>query len=68
MNKDFHSQISFSSNISSYNLIRERIEITKIDNIINRMQKLLKFDQKHMKKIKLTMRKQIKKHYKKMKY
>ena len=32
------------------------------------MQKLLKFDQKHMKKIKSTIRKQINKHRKEMKY
>ena len=44
MNKDFHSQINFNSNISNYNLIRERIETKKINDIINRMQKLLKFN------------------------
>ena len=32
------------------------------------MQKLLKIDQKYMKKIKSTMRKQVNKHRKKMKY
>ena len=68
MNKDFHSQMNFNSNISDYDSIRERIEIKKIDDIINRMQKLLKFDQKHMKKIKSIMRKQVNKHRKKMKY
>ena len=68
MNKDFHSQISFSSNTSNYDSIRERIETEKIDDIVNRMQKLLKFDQKYMKKIRSTMRKQINKHRKKMKY
>ena len=68
MNKDFHSRMSFSSNISNYNLIRERIEAEKINDIVNRMQKLLKFDQKHMKKIKSTMRKQVNKHRKEMKY
>ena len=60
--------MSFSSNILNYNSTRERIEIKKINDIINWMQKLLKFDQKHMKKIKSTMRKQINKHRKKMKY
>ena len=44
MNKDFHSRMSFSSNISNYDLTRERIEAEKIDDIVNRMQKLLKFD------------------------
>ena len=60
--------MSFNSNISNYDSIRERIEAEKIDDIINRMQKLLKFDQKHMKKIRSIMRKQINKHRKEMKY
>ena len=68
MNKSFHSRMSFSSNTSNYDLIREQIKAKKIDDIVNRMQKLLKFDQKHMKKIRSTMRKQINKHRKKMKY
>ena len=68
MNKSFHSRINFSSNISNFDLTRERIKIKKIDDIVNQMQKLLKFDQKHMKKIRSIMRKQINKHHKKMKY
>ena len=55
MNKDFHLQMSFSSNISNYDSTCEQIKIKKIDNIVNRMQKLLKFDQKYMKKIKSIM-------------
>ena len=35
MNKDFHSQINFSSNILNYDLIYERTKIKKIDDIIN---------------------------------
>ena len=68
MNKDFHLQMNFSSNISNYNSIRERIKAEKINDIINKMQKLLKFDQKHIKIIKSTIRKQINKHRKKIKY
>ena len=60
--------MNFSSNISNYDSIRERIETKKINDIVNRMQKLLKFDQKHMKKIKSIMRKQINKHHKEVKY
>ena len=44
MNKDFYSQMNFSSNTSNYDSIRERIEAKKIDDIVNRMQKLLKFN------------------------
>ena len=68
MNKDFHSRMNFSLNILNYDSIRKQIKIKKIDDIINRMQKLLKFNQKHMKKIKSIMRKQINKHRKKIKY
>ena len=68
MNKDFHLRMNFNSNISNYDLICERIEAEKINNIVNRMQKLFKFNQKYMKKIKSTMRKQINKHRRKIKY
>ena len=68
MNKDFHSRMNFNSNISNYDSIRKRIEVKKIENIVYRMQKLLKFDQKCIKKIQLTMQKQINKHCKEMKY
>ena len=68
MNKDFHSRMNFNSNISNYDSTRERIKARKIDDIMNKMQKLLKFDQKHMKKIRSTMRKQVNKHRKEMKY
>ena len=60
--------MSFSPNIPNYDSIRERIETKKIDDIVNRMQKLLKFDQKRMKKIRSTMRKQINKHRKEVEY
>ena len=36
--------MNFNLNISNYDLTRERIEIKKINDIVNRMQKLLKFD------------------------
>ena len=68
MNKNFYSRMSFSSNTSNYDSIRERIKIKKINDIINWMQKLLKFDQKYMKKIKSIMRKQINKYRKEIKY
>ena len=68
MNKNFHLRMSFSSNTSDYNSTHKRIKVKKIDDIVNRMQKLLKFDQKHMKKIRSTMRKQVNKHRKEMKY
>ena len=35
MNKDFHSQINFNSNILNYDSTRERIKIKKINDIVN---------------------------------
>ena len=55
MNKGFHLRMNFSSNISNYDSTRERIEAEKIDDIVNQMQKLLEFGQKHMKEIRSTM-------------
>ena len=60
--------MNFNSNTSNYDSTRERIKAEKIDDIVNRMQKLLKFNQKYIKKIRLIMRKQINKHRKEMKY
>ena len=37
MNKNFHLWMSFSLNISNYDLTHERIETEKIDDIINWM-------------------------------
>ena len=68
MNKDFHLRMNFNLNTLNYDSTRERIKIKKIDNIMNKMQKLLKFNQKYIKKIRSTMRKQINKHRKEMKY
>ena len=36
--------MSFSSNTSNYDSTRERIETEKIDDIVNKMQKLLKLN------------------------
>ena len=68
MNKGFHSRMNFSPNTSNYDSTCERIKTEKTDDIVNRMQELLEFDQKHIKKIRSTMRKQINKHRKEMKY
>ena len=44
MNKDFHSRMSFSLNTSNYDSTHERIETEKINDIVNQIQKLLKFN------------------------
>ena len=60
--------MNFNSNTSDYDSTREQIETEKADDIVNRMQELLEFDQKHMKEIRSTMRKQVNKHRKEVKY
>ena len=38
--------MNFSLNISEYDSTRKQIEIKKIDDIVNRIQRLLKFNRK----------------------
>ena len=43
VNREFYSKINFNSNIISYSLIKKRLLITKIENILNTMQKILNY-------------------------
>ncbi len=43
MNKNFYSYISFNFNIIKYKSIRERLQIIRIKNIFNYMNKTLIF-------------------------
>ena len=60
--------MNLSSTISNYDSTSERFEVEKIDDIVNRMQKLLEFDQKHIKKTRSIMQKQVNKYRKEKKY
>ena len=40
-NKEFHPRISFELNIIDYVIIRKRLDVTKAQNIIDRMQDVL---------------------------
>ncbi len=43
MNKSFHSHMSFDSDIIEYESIRERLQIVRIKDIFNHMNKMLIF-------------------------
>ena len=42
-NKEFHSRISFNSNIIDYIITRKRLDVVKIKDIIDYMQNILIF-------------------------
>ncbi len=61
-NKDFHLRMSFDSDTTDYETIRQRIEARKIDDIVIRMSELLTFDRQQLKKIKQVTEAQVNKH------
>ncbi len=52
-NKEFHSRMSFNSNIIDYETTCERLKARKADDIVIQMKKLLNFDHQQLKKTKL---------------
>jgi len=61
-NKNFHSRMSFNSDTTDYETIRERLEARKADDIALRMKELLIFDCQQLKKTKQITEAQINKH------
>jgi len=61
-NKDFHSWMSFNSDTTDYEMIHQRIETRKIDDIVTWMSELLIFDHQQLKKIKQIIEAQMNKH------
>ncbi len=61
-NKDFHPRMSFDSDTTDYEMIRQRIETRKIDDIVIRMSELFIFDRQQLKKIKQITEAQMNKH------
>jgi len=61
-NKNFHSQISFDSNMIDYEITHERLETRKVDDIVIKMKELLIFDCQQLKKTKKIIETQINKH------
>ena len=68
MNKSFHSHISFDSNIIEYESIRERLQITWVEDIFNHINKTLIFAHEALIKTQKQMMNQANKHKKKINY
>ena len=68
VNKNFHSRISFSSDFTSYILMRERLQITNIEVITDSMIKTLRVMTIKAKVAKNIMIMQVNKHKKKVIY
>ncbi len=48
LNKDFHSRMSFEFNVIEYESSCERLQMTKVENISEHMNKTLKFARKSL--------------------
>ncbi len=68
MNKNFHSHISFDSDIIEYESIRERLQIDRVKNISEQINKTLIFARKALIKTWEQMINQANKHKKKINY
>ncbi len=68
MNKSFHSRMSFDSDIIEYESIRERLQIDRIKNISEQMNKTLIFAREALIKTREQMMNQANKHRKKINY
>ncbi len=55
-NKEFHSQMSFNSDITDYKTTCEWFEVRKADDIVIWMKELLSFDHQQLKKTKLIIK------------
>ena len=67
-NKGFHSRMSFDSDCIDYKITRERLQTNKINNIVTKIQKLLKYEYQRLKKNRETINIQINKYRKKVVY
>ncbi len=68
MNKNFHSHMSFDSDIIKYESIRERLQIAWVEDIFNHMNKTLIFAREALIKAWEQMMNQANKHRKKVNY
>ncbi len=68
MNKNFHSCMSFDSDIIEYESIRERLQINRVKNISEQMNKTLIFAHEALIKTRKQMMNQANKHRKKINY
>ncbi len=68
LNKNFHSHMSFDSNSIEYEITWARIEAEKAENIFEHMKRSLALIKQVLARVRITMKKQIDKHRKKMIY
>ncbi len=68
LNKDFHSCMSFELNVIEYESFCERLQMTKVKNISEHMNKTLKFACESLVKTRKQMMKQVNKHRKEVDY
>jgi len=68
LNKDFHSCMNFELNVIKYESSCERLQMTKVENISEHMNKTLKFACKSLVKTWKQMMKQVNKHRKEVDY
>jgi len=68
LNKDFHSCMSFELDVIEYESSCERLQMTKVENISEHINKTLKFARESLVKTQEQMMKQVNKHRKKVNY
>ncbi len=68
LNKDFYSCMSFELDVIEYKSSCERLQMTKVENISEHMNKTLKFARKSLVKTQEQMMKQVNKHKKEVDY
>jgi len=68
LNKNFHSHMSFDLNSTEYEITQARIEASKAKNIFEHMKWSLALIKQALARVRITMKKQINKHWKKMIY
>ena len=62
VNKEFHSRMSFSKNLTIYAITRKRLDVVKVENIADNMQKVLKYIRDNMNRAQKVMIVQINQH------
>ena len=68
LNKSFHSHMSFNLNSTEYEITQARIKVSKAENIFKHMKWSLTLIKQALAKVRVTIKKQIDKHRKKMIY
>ncbi len=68
LNKSFHSHMSFDSNSTEYEIIQAWIQASKAKNIFEHMKQSLTLIKQTLARVRITIKKQINKHWKKIIY